>query len=80
MWRLKGQHHNPPAAWPESSRSTDYGAALGLDTKVHSTRLLHDVTAKPGVLSTSVKDQVLIYTLESREPICVSFLLKEIMT
>ena len=31
------------------------------------TRLLHDVAAKPAVLSTPVNDQVLIYTPESRE-------------
>ena len=31
------------------------------------TRLLHDVAAKPAVLSTPVNDQVLIYTPESRQ-------------
>ena len=38
------------------------------------TRLLHDVTAKPAVLSTPVNDQVLIYTLESREASVGKFL------
>ena len=39
-----------------------------------STRLLHDVTAKPAVMSTPVNDQVLIYTSESREAIVCKFL------
>ena len=34
-WRLKGQRYNPLGAWPESSRGTDYGSALGLDTKTY---------------------------------------------
>ena len=73
----KGQR-NPPGAWPKSSRVTDNGRALGLDTKTHKctmcTRLLHDVTAKPVVMSTPAKDQVLIYTPESREAIMCKFL------
>ena len=38
------------------------------------TRLLHDVAAKPAVLSTPVNDQVLIYTPESREASVGEFL------
>ena len=38
------------------------------------TRLLHDVVAKPAVLSTPVNDQVLIYTPESREASVGEFL------
>ena len=30
-----GHGYNPPGAWPGSSRSTDYGAALRLDTEAH---------------------------------------------
>ena len=67
-WRLKGQCYNPPGVWPQSSRDTDYGAALGLDAKTH-TYPSADVTAKPAFLSTPVKDQVLIYTIESRKEI-----------
>ena len=61
-----GQRYNPPVAWSESSRGTDNGTVLGLDVKATRTRLLHDVAAKPAVLSTPVNDQVLIYTHESR--------------
>ena len=39
-----------------------------------STRLLHDVAAKPEVMSTPVNDQVLIYTPESREASVGEFL------
>ena len=39
-----------------------------------SIRLLHDVTAKPEVMSTPVNDQVLIYTPESKEAIVSKFL------
>ena len=38
------------------------------------TRLLHDVRAKPAVVSTPVNEQVLIYTPESRESIVCKFL------
>ena len=38
------------------------------------TCLLHDVAAKPAVLSTPVNDQVLIYTSESREASVGEFL------
>ena len=38
------------------------------------TRLLHDVTAKPAVMSTPVNDQLLMYTPESREAIVCKFL------
>ena len=31
-----GQRYNPPRAWPESSKGTDNGTALGLDTKTHT--------------------------------------------
>ena len=31
-----GQRYNPPGAWPESSRGTDNGAALGLNTKAYT--------------------------------------------
>ena len=65
-----GQRYNPPGSWPESSRGTDNGAALGLDTKAHT----YDVTAKPAVLSTPVNDQVLIYTPEWREASVGEFL------
>ena len=56
------------------NQGTDYGAALGLDTKARKYHLLHDVTAKPAVMSTPVNDQVLIYTPESREAIVCKFL------
>ena len=39
-----------------------------------STRLLHDVRAKPAVMSTPVNDQVLISTPESREAFVCKFL------
>ena len=39
-----------------------------------STRLLHDVTAKPVVMSTPVNDQVLICTPELREAFVCKFL------
>ena len=69
-----GQRYNPPGAWPESSRGTDYSAAFGLDSKATSTCLLHDVTVKSAVMSTPVNDQVLIYTPESRVAIVCKFL------
>ena len=69
-----GQRYNPHGAWPESSRGTDNGPALGLDTKATCTRLLHDVVAKQAVLSTPVNDQVLIHTPESREASVGEFL------
>ena len=46
----------------------------------HQARLLHDVTAKPAVVSTPVNDQVLIYTPELKETIVCKFLAKEIMS
>ena len=39
-----------------------------------STHLLHDVRAKPAVMSIPVNDQILIYAPESREAIVCQFL------
>ena len=35
MWSLRVSAENPTGAWPESTKGTDYDAALGLDTKAH---------------------------------------------
>ena len=62
-----GQRYTPPAAEALTM-------AQLWDWTPGPTRLLHDVAAKPAVLSTPVNDQVLIYTRESREASVGEFL------
>ena len=68
------QRYNPPGAWPESSGALAMAQLWDWTPRPTSTHLLHDVRAKPAVMSTPVNDQVLIYTPESREAIVCKFL------
>ena len=72
MWRLRAM------ATVHLELGQSHPGALTMvqlwDWTPRPTSLLHDVTAKPAVMSTPVNDQVLIYTPESREAIVCKFL------
>ena len=76
-WSLWACADYSPGAGPEASRSTDYDATPGLDIKAHMYRYVAgDLTfvKASGLVHPQSKDQVLIYTPESREAIVSAFL------
>ena len=68
------QRYNPHGAWPETFRCTKT-QLWDWTPRPTSTRLLHDVTIIPVVMSTPINDQVLIYIPELREASLCNLLL-----
>ena len=69
-----GRAKQSPGAWPGARRSTNCNANCGVSTQSPTrTPVAMDFVAA-GAFATPVKDQVLIYTPESREAIVCKFL------